>query len=157
MGWIERVLPLGGGGSAKDPKVQAYLQAALPLVERIETEYVVWREAIGAEAGRSLEGAQDPEAGHTGVFLWRTAEPVRLLAALSPPPPVRRLHNDLLQAATLRYRAAQMVKEALELAPLRDPSGALQDATSLLEDADARLALARAAASRLTTEASVQP
>jgi len=117
--------------------IEQYLEAADPLLRQLESEFRQWLERVGVIRGVDVSGINDPKGEHSGVFVWRTIETERTFTQLEPPRRALPMHNSYVDCVEARHKAAAAIYDALQVADVRSPQGALQDATRILGEADA--------------------
>ncbi|HLH20964.1 MAG TPA: hypothetical protein VK066_00460 [Chloroflexota bacterium] len=116
--------------------IEQYLAAADPLLRQLESEYRQWLERVGVTRGTDVGGINDPQGEHSGVFVWRTIETERTFAQLEPPRRASGMHNSYVDCVEARHNAAKTIYDALQVADVRPPQSALQDATRILAEAE---------------------
>ncbi|HZR97818.1 MAG TPA: hypothetical protein VFE37_03870 [Chloroflexota bacterium] len=116
--------------------IEQYLAAADPLLRQLESEYRQWLERVGITRGTDVTGINDPKGEHSGVFVWRTIETERTFTQLEPPRRALTMHNSYVDCVEARHRAAAAIYDALQVADVRSPRAALQEATRILGEAD---------------------
>lgn len=116
--------------------IEQYLTAADPLLRQLESEYRQWLERVGVIRGTDVSGINDPQGEHSGVFVWRTIETERTFTQLDPPRRALAMHNSYVDCIEARHRAAAAIYDALQVADVRTPQGALQESTRTLGEAE---------------------
>lgn len=116
--------------------IDKYLAAADPLLRQLESEYRQWLDRVGIVRGTDATGVNDPKGEHSGVFVWRTIETERNFTQLETPARARRMHDTYVDCVEARHQAAQRMYEALQLADVRSPQAALQEASRILGEAE---------------------
>src|SRR4051812_20262443 len=116
--------------------IEQYLSAADPLLRQLESEYRQWLDRGGIVRGTDATGVNDPKGEHSGVFVWRTIETERNFTQLETPARVRRMHDTYVDCVEARHRAAQTMYESLQVADVRSPQAALQEASRILNEAE---------------------
>jgi hypothetical protein len=117
--------------------IEQYLAAADPLLRQLESEYRQWLERVGVIRGTDVSGINDPKGEHSGVFVWRTIETERTFTQLDTPRRALPMHDSYVDCVEARHRAAAGIYDALQVADVRPPQGALQESTRVLGEAEA--------------------
>jgi hypothetical protein len=116
--------------------IERYLAAADPLLRQLESEYRQWLERVGVVRGTDVSAVNDPKGEHSGVFVWRTIEAERTFTQLEPPRRALSMHNSYVDCVEARHKAAAAMYDALQVADVRSPQAALQEATRILGEAE---------------------
>jgi hypothetical protein len=116
--------------------IEQYLAAADPLLRQLESEYRQWLERVGVVRGTDVTGINDPQGEYSGVFVWRTIETERTFTQLEPPRRAVPMHNAYVDCVEARHKAASAIYDALQVADVRPPQGALQEASRSLGEAE---------------------
>jgi hypothetical protein len=83
-----------------------------------------------------VSAVNDPKGEHSGVFVWRTIEAERTFTQLEPPRRALSMHNSYVDCVEARHKAAAAMYDALQVADVRSPQAALQEATRILGEAE---------------------
>jgi hypothetical protein len=70
------------------------------------------------------------------VFVWRTIEAERTFTQIHPPQRALRLHDNYVGCVEGRHQAASLAYDALQVADVRPPKPALEQASRGLAEAE---------------------
>jgi hypothetical protein len=116
--------------------LEQHLAAADLLLRQLDAEYRQWLERAGASRGTDLTGMNDPRGEHSGVFVWRTIEAERNFSQLQPPARALHMHDAYVGCLEGRHEAASTAYSALQVADVRSPKAARQEASRGLTEAE---------------------
>ncbi|HZT06717.1 MAG TPA: cyclic nucleotide-binding domain-containing protein [Chloroflexota bacterium] len=125
------------GAHALRPRteVDEYLTTALPMMERLDEEYRSWMRNASEDA-RTLSLSRDSDGQHAAVYLWRVTKDTRDFTLMPVPKAVRRFHEAYVLCLEAREKAAQVYKEAAEVAPVRNPTAGIAEANRRILEAE---------------------
>jgi hypothetical protein len=129
-------------------ETQEYLRDVYPLVERAEAEYKTWIE-IATEDSRTLTLDRDPDGQHAAIYLWRVGQPATAFVQKDPVRDARRFHEALALCLEARGAAADLFKEAADLALIKNPAPKIAEANRKLVEAERQLTKANTARRQL--------
>jgi hypothetical protein len=115
-----------------------YFRDVLPLMETLKTEYEQWLNRASAD-GKRLTLEKDADGQHAAVYLWRVADPASDFVQREPVKAAKKYHEAYSLCLEARARAADLFKEAADLALLRDPGSLLSDANAKLLEGEKQL------------------
>ena len=132
MGFLQGLFR--GRGMAPEHRValEDYLSTADPLWRQLESEYRQWLDRMGIGRNLDLTSANDPHGEASGVFVWRTIETERTFSQLHPPAKAMHFHDSCVRCLETRHQAAAKMYEALQVADVRSPKSALEEASRAL-------------------------
>lgn len=128
--------------------LQGYLREIRPFAETIDSEYQTWM-TEGTADGRTLSLEKDSNGQHAAVYLYRVDNAARDLVASNPPKRAERYHEALALCLEARGAAADLFREAADLAGARDPAPNIAEANRKIAEGERLYSRAQAALSEL--------
>ena len=127
---------LPGRGITPEDRVDAveYLRDVHPHTEVTEREFLNWMQ-IACPTGRTLSLETDPSGEHAGVYLWRVSEAARDFVQHETARAARRYFEAYALCLEARAAAADLFREGVELAAVKDPTGKIAEANHKLAEA----------------------
>jgi hypothetical protein len=132
-------------------ETQEYLRDVLPLMEKVDEEYKNWM-TVSSEDSRTLVLDRDPDGQHAAIYLWRVSQPATELVQKEPVKTAKKFHEAIALCLEARAAAADLFKEAADLAPLKDPVPKIAQANKKLLEAERLYTRAAAAQQELETK-----
>jgi hypothetical protein len=112
-----------------------YLRDVLPLMETLKSEYEQWLHRATAD-GKRLTLEKDSDGQHAAVYLWRVADPARDFVQRDPVKAAKKYHEAYSLSLEARARAADLFKEAADLAMVKDPGSLISEANAKLQEGE---------------------
>ncbi|HZT06589.1 MAG TPA: hypothetical protein VFC51_06125 [Chloroflexota bacterium] len=127
---------LGNSGSPPELKleIQDYLRDVVPLIELIEREFQTWMD-MGSEDATTLSLERDSDGQHAAVYLWRVGQAATDFVQHEIIRPARRFHMAYSYCLEARAAAADLFREAADLALIKDPGPKVGEANRKLLEA----------------------
>jgi hypothetical protein len=143
----------GHSGASPEQRVEVreYLRDTQPLVETLDQEYETWLDIAAEEDSHTLSFERDPDGQHAAVYLWRVSQPAVDFTQGEAVALARRYYESYALCLEARAAAADLVKQATDLAPLKDPGPKIAEANRKLAEADRYWDRAKAERQRLET------
>jgi len=141
----------GQAGASPEQRVEImeFLRDMQPLTDSLDQEFQRWME-VAADDSRTLTLERDPDGQHAAVYLWRVSQAATdFVNNESVVPAARSYYEAYALMLEARAAAASLVKEAADLALIKNPSPKIAEANRQLAEAERQLARARAARGRL--------
>jgi CRP-like cAMP-binding protein len=136
-------------------ETRKYLEAALPLVQSLETEYRRWIDLT--TAGSSLlQRSRDSEGRLTSVYLWRVAPDTKTFSLLKPPKTARDFHDAMVLCLAARESAARLFRDATSR-PTNQSVPGIKEANRRMAAAEEHWARAQAARKVLEADGAGSP
>jgi hypothetical protein len=112
-----------------------YLREVLPLMDSLKSEYEQWL-SRATEDGKRLSLQKDADGQHAAVYLWRVADPARDFVQRDPVKAAKKFYEAYSLCLEARGAAADLFKEAADLALLKDPAPKVVEANTKLVEGD---------------------
>jgi hypothetical protein len=128
----------GRSGASPEQRVEIreYLRDTQPLTEQLDQEYQTWLDIAAEEDSHTLSIERDPDGQHAAVYLWRVSQPAIAFTQGEVVSAARHYYEAYALCLEARASAADLVKQAADLAPLKDPGPKFAEANRKLAEAD---------------------